>query len=498
MADKPKKISSKLLQQEIARRSLNIQRAEEAPKFRLEEYCFDKQLAFIQDPAKFKTAVCSRRAGKTISCAADLMNTALTQEGDCAYITLNRITAKRIIWRELINIDQKFKLGCDFDNTELTVTFPNGNKIYVTAAKDESDGEKLRGIALRKIYLDESQSFRGFIEGLVDDVLIPTLIDYDGSLILIGTPGPVPAGYFYNATHSQGWSGHKWTMADNPHILRKSGKSSEQMIKEVCSRRGVSVNDPSIRREYFGEWIKDENSLVFHFNKQLNTYKQLPEGKWQYIFGIDVGYKDADAIAVIAYDIKQDNCYLIEEVITRKQDITALAEQIKVLQKHYNPIKMVMDAGALGKKIQEEIRLRHGLPVEAAEKERKLEYIALLNGDLRTGKFKAFEGSRFGEDCDLVVWDWDDPTRPKVSDKYHSDATDATLYAWKCAKHYFEKEAEVRHKPNTDAWMDHLEQQEAEKMEAKQMGHDENWGVEQEDIEDVFGGFGDEFDADGF
>jgi hypothetical protein len=490
--DSKKGISSKLVQQEIARRSLNLKRAEEAPKFKLEDYCFDKQLEFIKDPAKFKTAVCSRRSGKSVSCSADLMHTALTQEGDCAYITLNRITAKRIIWRELMNIDKNFKLGCEFDNTELTVTFPNGNKIYVTAAKDESDGEKLRGIALRKIYIDESQSFRGFIEGLVDDVLIPTLTDYDGSLILIGTPGPVPAGYFYNASHSKGWSQHRWTMEDNPHILRKSGKPAPQIIKEVCERRGVSITDPSIRREYFGEWIKDENSLVFKFNSQLNTFRVLPEGKWNYIFGIDIGYKDADAISVLAYDHKQDCCYLVEELITRKQDITALALQIKELQARYKPIKMIMDAGALGKKIQEEIRNRHGLPVEAAEKERKLEYIALMNGDLRTGKIKAFEGSRFAEDCDMVVWDWDDPVRPKISDKYHSDSCDSTLYAWREAKHYFEKEAEIKYAPNSDAWMNHLEEEEAEKMELKSKGLEDNWGVDQEDLDDVFEGYGDE------
>jgi hypothetical protein len=34
-------------------------------QFKIAEHCFDKQLKFINDTARFKTAVCSRRAGKT-------------------------------------------------------------------------------------------------------------------------------------------------------------------------------------------------------------------------------------------------------------------------------------------------------------------------------------------------------------------------------------------------------------------------------------------------
>jgi len=481
------KISAGILKQELLKRAEKAKKASEKPQFTLEQYCFDKQLAFIQDPAKFKTAVCSRRSGKTISCAADLMHTAINQIGDCAYITLNRITAKRIIWRELIKIDKQFELGCTFDNTELTVNTPNGNKIYVTAAKDESDAEKLRGLALRKIYIDESQSFRAFIEGLIDDVLIPTLTDYDGSLVLIGTPGPVPSGYFYSASHNLEWSNHHWTMQDNPWIEKKSGKSAARAIEEICRRRGVTQSDPSIQREYFGQWIKDDNALVFKFNPAINTYAHMPSGDWQYIFGIDIGFNDADAIAVMAYDFKQNTSYLVEEIVKPKQDITSLAEQIKHLQSKYQPIKMVMDAGALGKKIQEELLHRHGLVLEAAAKERKHEFIALLNGDLRSGKFKAFEGSRFAEDCDRVVWDWDDPAKPKISDKYHSDICDSVLYSWKAAMHYIPKAVkEPRMDIRSPAWLEAEEARLAEEVELKKQGHIQDWGVDQDDLDSIF------------
>jgi hypothetical protein len=485
---------SKLVLKEIQRRALQKKQSEAAPKFVLEEYCFDKQIKFIRDPSKFKTGVCSRRAGKTVACAADLVDTVQNQVGDVAYITLNRRTAKRIIWKELLKINRDYNLGAHIDNTDLSLTFPNGNTIYVSGAKDSEEIEKFRGVALRKIYIDECQSFRAYIKEFVEDVLENCLTDYDGSLILIGTPGPVPAGYFYDATTAaEGWSHHHWTMHDNPWIQKKSGKTADQIIEERAKRRGISLNDPSIRREYFGEWFKDEDALVYKFNSQKNVTLALPPtSDLHYVFGVDIGFKDADAIAVLGYNFKDQNVYLVEEIVTRKQDITDLVNQLNPLIEKYAPVKMVMDAGALGKKIQEEIRNRHSLPMEAADKNRKNEYIKLLNDDLRTSKFKAIPGTMFEEDCSLVVWDYEDPTKPKISDRYHTDIGDAVLYAWRECKHFIPKDAPKKNNnKNSDKFMEELEAKEAEEMERKMSGEDVEWGISDDDLEFVIGNEGD-------
>ncbi len=479
-----------IVKAELAKRQKARLQSAAAPSFTLQAYCFDEQLAFILDAAKFKTAVCSRRAGKTVACAADLVNTALAEIGDVAYITLNRRTAKRIIWKELIKINRDFNLSAEIDKTDLSITFPNGNTIYVSGAKDSEEIEKFRGVALRKIYIDECQSFRSYIKEFVEDVLENCLTDYDGSLILIGTPGPVPAGYFYDATNApDGWSHHHWTMHNNPHILAKSGKAADKIIAERAKRRGVPLNDPSIRREYFGEWVKDDDALVFKFNPQKNIATTLPAiSDLTYVFGVDIGFKDADAIAVLGYNFKDQNVYLVEEVVTRKQDITDLVNQLIPLIEKYKPVKMVMDAGALGKKIQAEIQTRHQLPLEAADKHRKFEYIKLLNDDLRTSKFKAVPATQFEEDCQLVVWDYDDPTKPVISDRYHTDVGDAVLYAWRECKHFVPKEHTVKHLKNSNAYMAELEAREAEAMERRLNGELDDDNMSDEDLEYVMGG----------
>lgn len=461
------KIRTDLITKELKKRAAAVS----APTrtFSLIDYCFDKQLAFIQDSARFKTAVCSRRAGKTIACAADLLVTALSLPGDVAYITLSRRNAKRIIWRELLKLNKEYALGGKIDGTELTIQMPNGNIIHISGAKDEAEIERFRGMSLRKVYIDEAQSFRGYIKELIEDVIEPALTDYYGTLVLIGTPGPIPAGFFYDISHSKGWSHHHWTMQDNPHIRLKSGKDPLEIIAELAERRGLSVNSPSILREYFGQWVKDADSLVYHFDPSRNIYYDLPNDL-RYVFGVDIGWKDADAIAVLGYSESQRKVYLVEEYIRSKNDITSLVEQIKLMKDKYDPTKIVMDAGALGRKIQEEIRMRHSLHVEAAEKARKSEFIALLNDDLRTGRLLAPKQSRFEEDSYLVQWDYSNPERPVISTGYHTDIGDAVLYAWRECKHFYEQTIKPP-PPTQDEYMQALEEREAQAIEDAKKGN---------------------------
>jgi hypothetical protein len=461
-------------------------------EFKIEEHCFDKQIEFIRDPAKFKDAVCSRRAGKTEACAADLFNTALLHHNvNCLYITLSRTTAKRIIWKSLLKLKKEYVEDAKIDAVELSITFKNGSTIYCSGAKDESEIEKFRGMALKKVYIDECQSFRPYIQQLVDDIIIPALYDHDGSLILIGTPGPVKAGYFYDATHGAGFSHHKWTMLDNPWIKIKSGKEPAEILKQERERRGITETDPTYLRESLGRWAQDLNSLVFSFDPNKNLYNTLPKGRMEYIFGIDIGYNDADAIAVLGYSYEDKCCYLVEEFLARKQNITELVTAVNRLRDKYAPVRMVMDAGALGKKIQAEIQQRHAIPLEAADKNRKFEYIELLNDDLRTAKLKALPNSAFQEDSLLTAWDRSTPGKLKISDVYHSDICDAVLYAWRECKHYLAEAAVPKLDKNSEAYMVAFEEKLATDLLESQKP-DEGYGSK-EDMAWVFGDTDDDF-----
>lgn len=428
------------------------------PKFCLEDYLFAEQLAFVRDPSPFKTAVTTRRAGKSTSCVADLISTALeTADCVCLYITLSRKNAKRLVWPEFKKINKRFKLEGEPNETDLSMTFPNGSVIYLLGTKDRGAIEDLRGLPIKKAYLDESQSFPAYIKELIDDVIGPALMDHDGSLCLIGTPGPIPSGYFFDLTKNPNWSHHFWSFFDNPFIAIKSKKTHQQMLDRELKRRGVDVNDPSIQREWFGKWVVDKNCLVYQYDDALNNYTTLPElpkgSTWNYILGIDLGFDDADALALLAYSAHVPETYLVEEIITPNQDITSLVAQIDDLRKRYDISKIVIDTGGLGKKITEEITRRYKIPMVAAEKQRKFEYIDLMNADLRTGKLKIKSLSRFSQDANKVEWDAEKTTPDKkvISKRFHSDICEAVLYAWR-ESYGFVFEKETGPKPGTSEW----------------------------------------------
>lgn len=444
-----------------------LERRKSLPKFVLDDYCFKEQIEFISDKARFKTAVCSRRAGKTISCAVHLLDHARTNPGRvCLYITLDRKNAKRIIWRDILKINKDFNLGFRVDNQELSLTHTNGSIIYISGAKDKSEIEKYRGLAISLVYIDECQSFRAYIEDLVDDVLGAALYDYNGTLCLIGTPGAVPAGYFYQATQSERWSHHNWTMFQNPHLEKKSGRPIMELVEEDMKRMGVGLDHPKIQRECFGRWVIDTESLVLKYDASKNHYEHIYQaGNWSYIIGVDLGWHDSDAIAVIGWRKYSRQSYLIQEIVKPKQGITELANQLKSLYAEFEPMRIVMDTGGLGKKIAEELTMRYSLPITAAEKTRKFEFLEILNDSLMTGAFMARKDSSFAQDCALTEWDMEAKAKGvfKISDRYHSDIIDAVLYAYRESLHWIEGDAPVRHKPGTP---EHFEQIENDHFES--------------------------------
>jgi hypothetical protein len=451
------------------------------PVFAAEKVLFGPQLAFATDAAKFKTAVCSRRAGKTVGCGWALLDSALRRPGSISmYLTLDRTDAKTILWEAVKELNVSFDLGGTPNESDLTLKLPNKSLVILAGAGDEKKIKKRRGVPIGIVVIDEAQNFPESLQRLVDDVLVPALMDFDGSLWLTGTPSPVPVGYFYKASTGKGWSHHAWTAFENPWIEKKSGKTARQHLDAELKRRGVTEDDPSIQREWHGRWAYDPNALVFRYDRTRNALGDVPSGEWDTVIGVDLGFDDADAIAVLGFSQGRPEAHLREEWTGTKQTITQLAERLTTLIEKHKPLAVVMDTGGLGKKIAEEIRKRHALPIEAAEKARKFEHIELLNDAMRSGRFFAKPDSRFAQDCMLVEWDREKSKNDKlvISERYHSDICDAVLYAFRKSLHWLhapEKPGPVYGTPEwaakEDAEMEEyaLEQQEEQERAQKEM-----------------------------
>lgn len=440
-------------------------------RFAVQHVLFGPQLALQQDASKFKTACCSRRAGKTEGCAAALLDSGERRPGSVSmYLTLDRTDAKTILWERVKELNEQHFHG-KANESDLTIRMLNGSLVLLAGGGDEKKIKKRRGVPIGIAIIDEAQNFPESLRTLVNDVIVPALMDYDGELWMTGTPSPVPTGFFYEATQSTAWSHHAWTAFDNPWIERKSKKPPREHLDAELKRRGVTEDDPSIQREWFGRWAYDPNALVFRYDREKNSLISKPTGSWETVIGVDLGFDDSDAIAVLGFAEKRPECYLREEHVMAKQTITQLAGVLTKLIEKHQPLAVVMDTGGLGKKIAEEIRKRHFLPIKAAEKTRKIEYIELLNDAMRSGRFFAPTSSKFAADCMLVEWDREKSTNDKrvISERYHSDICDAVLYAFRESLHWLHVSDTVPPLPGSPeayaAEADEMEQADAEAAE---------------------------------
>lgn len=454
--------------------------------FRLERILFAQQLPFGLDTSRYQTAVTPRRAGKTYAIAAKLLSVALAKRGCVAlYITLSRINAKRIVWETLKEMNRLYALGGLCGEADLSVTFPNGSRVFLSGASDKGEVEKFRGLALGIVIIDEAQSFPAYLEQLVDEVLAPALTDYSGTMALVGTPGPVPIGYFHDRCSSHAWTHHGWSVFDNVFLERKSGRPTRQLLADELARRGVDESDPVIQREWFGRWVLDSNSLVFRYDAKANNRRL--DYHDEYVVGVDLGFDDADAIAVLGWSLRSPACELVYEWVGAKQTISALMAKVAEVYARYKPHAVVADTGGLGKKIAEEIQARLGLPIEAADKARKLEHIELLNDALRTGLLYAPSGGRFAQDCLLVEWDRSNPEKPCISERYHSDICDAVLYAWRRAQAWLYEAPKLKPPAiNTPEWFEaqmKQQQQELDEMLERDIAEHQQQRDEERELE---------------
>lgn len=415
---------------------------------------FTAQDAFVVDPGRFLAAQCSRRAGKTNGLGLRFARTLAKYPGSfCPYIALTHGSARNIMWPVLEEIDEKYKIGLKFKESDLVAEHPNGARLQLFGADTKNFIRRLKGIKTPGAAIDEAQDFGSHLQSLVDDVLTPALTDYpvDGWLALTGTPGPIPRGFFFDVTQGGkfGFNVHRWTLLDNPYL-----PGAKQFLDDLKHKREWGESHPTLMREWLNNWVLDLESLLIKYERQKNHYETLPSLKWNYILGIDIGLRDADALAVLAWSEATPNIYLVEERITKDQDITSLVEEIRLLSSIYDISKIVIDQGGLGAKIAEEIRRRHHIPVQAADKLRKMENVAFLNDYLRLGKFKAKYESQFAKDSQLVQIDWEKttPDRIRVKDGFHSDIIDAVLYAFKESPAWTHTPPAPKHKYGSSEW----------------------------------------------
>jgi hypothetical protein len=411
---------------------------------RLRESCFDRQTAVIDDKSsKFISVCCSRRSGKTQMIERLLLLTALENPGtESIYFATTAKSAREIIWdaaEGLPSLIRELKLTdfVDMNDTKAKIDFKNGSIIYITGAETKEDAKRMQGHKFKVAVIDEAHLINEeVLVYLVNETLLPALLDWNGRVVLCGVPKPLCAGKFHDASEgvTTGWSKHHWTLFENPHL---DSVSMMKQINEELASSGEKLEDAEPQRKYYGRWVREENAQLFAYMPGRNDYIELPfldrSGnfiQWNYVLGLDIGFRDLTTFTIFAWTDKLPIVYCLESYGKPKMLDSEVAEVIKNYQARYNNLKIVADRGALGDFIFNSLEVRYSFYIEPAEKKEKAATIRVMNTAFRRGEvlLKPSTCRELAEQLQKLEMD---PATQIEKKAAACDYADSMLYAWR-------------------------------------------------------------------
>lgn len=456
---------------------------------------FPAQSDFISDPAKLKVVLCTRRSGKSYGAGLYLYQEACGTPGvSCLYVALTRDSAKKIMWKDVLKpINRKLGLGARFNETELTATLPNGSVIYVLGVdSSEEEKQKLLGQKYKLVVIDEAASFSIDLRELVYGVLKPAVTDYRGTICLMGMPGNLKKGLFFELTTGQdpgvagtwskmGWRGFRWSALDNPYIRGN-------WLEEIADLRAANprIEDtPLFQQHYLGRWVVDDSRLVYRYQPGRNDFDgKLPEhqrGSWHYVLGVDLGYVDPTAFTLCAYHDFDRTLFVLEAEKHAGLDVTDVAQRIRVYQARCELDSIVIDGA--NKQAVQEIQRRHSVPLRPADKTGKSDFIEIMNGEFIQGRIKLDPRTCSALVDEYVGLIWDERSAKREEHpNCPNDQADSCLYAWRYCYAYLGEILPPAPKPGTPEWEERLMKEMEEAAQERYIAdkarrlEDEEWG----------------------
>ncbi len=411
---------------------------------------FPQQKRFADDPAKLKALFCTRRAAKSFTAGLYMVSEALKNPGcNVLFIGLTRASAKGIIWKDILKeINRKFKLRARFNMTDLTMTLPNGSLISLTGIDvTEDEMKKLLGRKYRLVCIDEASMYTIDLAELVYGILKPAMTDPNrdgerGTICMCGTSSNFARGLFFDVTNKveEGWSLHEWSAHDNPFVA----KTWQEELDEIDRLRPLYKSTPQYQQWYLNKWVVDENALVYRFNFARNSFTELPlkldPDGWTYILGVDTGWEDDNAFVLTAFHANDPTLYIVKTFNKPKMSFPDVVTKINEFMSHptMSPAKVIIDGA--NKQGVETMKIRSAIPFEYADKQGKVDFIEILNGDLIQAKIKIHaKCTTLIDELMSLVWKTDGgkiilPKKEHPSLPNH--LCDAFLYAWRNGYHF--------------------------------------------------------------
>ena len=414
-------------------------------EYRLMKLLYDKQReVFLDDMIHKKILIGSRRIGKTTLSTRLMVKDCIRPNRHALFIGLKFETAINLAFDETVRVAESVGLVITKKSkNDGNIEFTNGSKITFKGNYTVRDQDtNFQGDHYSLVVIDEVQSQKN-VQHLIDDLLRPAMTDYpDSTMLLTGTPPRIKGTYAEKIWKEfKGWKHYSWTMTENPFIINEN-HTVESIIEDICREKGITPDTPFIKREYFGSWEYDLESMVF---KDYQKYKEIPATfiPTDIAIGTDYGFSDYNSIIALAYNRTTSQAYVISERKFNKATVTDIINACKEVfeyckkfaierNSNFDFAKLAFYCDTSDQSITYELNTNYKIPAYNCYKYDKKMAIAQLSDWCRTGKIMIPEDGVLQDEFERTVYkrdEQDNITSEIDDDLFHPDATDALLYA---------------------------------------------------------------------
>lgn len=328
--------------------------------------------------------------------------------------------------------------------TFMEFTFRNGSMIQCAGLDDKERVDKILGQEFTTVYVNESHD----VDYLTIEKLLTRLSQNVGCKNrFICDLNPTTKAHWTHKLFIEGINPKTREPITDRHLYgylqMNPTDNADNLPKDYIKTKLETLRGQERNRFLLGDYSSTDDLLVFRPPK---LFEWAEFTAWvgngydvKLLAGLDLGYDDADALAVLAYREGERGAWLVYEHKGRKQTVSDLGVQIKRgiewiganvnLRSIRCPI--YTDTGGGGKKSAYELAQAFNLDIQPAVKREKRLGVDFLQDWVDSGELRILKGSTFVEECERIVWtrgDNGEIVREIDHDQYHPDMMDAVLY----------------------------------------------------------------------
>ncbi len=294
------------------------------------------QIRLANDPARFKIVVMGRRWGKSTYIMA--YASALIAQGKKVAICAPNYKYLKPTFEAITNICKPIVKQANKSTYTITTLTGGTLDCWTLDDKDACSGRRYH-----HVFIDEAGLKREGLIDIINNAIMPSLIDYNGRMTVIGSPKGKGTDFFTlweKAEYADSYSRFSLPSYDNPYLT-----------KEAIEAMAAELPESSRLQEIHAQWL-EENAFAI-IKKSFYKYvdpEDVPELEL-IVVGVDPAITcndNSDSTGIIVVGRGVDGNFYVLEDASGKFTPEGFSQQIAHVYKKWDALFVVVETNAGG------------------------------------------------------------------------------------------------------------------------------------------------------